>query len=65
MLRSMPPVSTASKSPSIEPLDGGADRRHGRGAGRVDDEVGPVEVEEVGDAAGDAVGELARHACPR
>ena len=44
-----------------EPFDRGADRRHGRGAGRVDDVVRSVEVEEVGDPAGDAVRQLAGH----
>src|SRR6185369_13662856 len=39
----------------------GVDGRHSRGAGGVAGEVGAVEVEQVGDAAGDAVGELAGH----
>ncbi len=46
----------------LETLDGGADRRHRRRAGRVTDVVGTLEVEQVGDPARDDVGELAGHA---
>jgi hypothetical protein len=45
----------------LEPLDGGVERRHRRGTGGVADEVGTVEVEQVGDPAGDDVGQLAGH----
>ncbi len=45
----------------LEPFDGGVDRRHRRRARGVDDEVGPVEVEQVRQPAGDDVGQLAGH----
>ncbi len=41
---------------------GGADCRHGGGAGRIADKVRTVEVVDVRDPAGYAVGQLARHA---
>ena len=44
-----------------EPGDGGVDGGEGRCAGGVDHEVRPVQVEQVGDPAGHAVAELARH----
>ncbi len=40
----------------------GADRCHRRGAGGVTNVVGTVKVENVGNAAGDAVGQFAGHA---
>ena len=44
-----------------EPGDRGVDGGEGRCAGGVDHEVGPVQVEQVGDPAGHAVAELAGH----
>ena len=38
------------------------DSCHGRGAGRVRGEVGSMEVEDVGDAAGNTIGQFAGHA---
>ncbi len=45
----------------LEPLDGRVDGGHRRCACGVDGEVRTVEVEQVGDAAGDDVGQLAGH----
>ena len=45
----------------LEAFDGGGDRRHGRGAGGVDDVIGAVQVEDVGHPTGDDIGELAGH----
>ncbi len=42
-------------------FDCGADRRHRRCASGVAHVIRPVEVEDVGDASGNAVGQLARH----
>ena len=61
MLRSMPPVIATSNSWASEPVDGGVHRRQRGRARRVGREVRPVEVEQVGDPAGDAVAELAGH----
>ena len=44
-----------------EPGDGGVERRERRGACGVDDEVGPMQVEQVGNPARHAVAQLARH----
>ena len=44
-----------------EPLDRRVDGGHGRRAGGVDDEVGPVEVEQVGHPTGDHVAQLTGH----
>ena len=44
-----------------EELDRGVDRGEARGAGRVRDEVGAAEVEDVRDAPGDDVRELSGH----
>ena len=48
--------------PLGQQLDRGVDGGQGRGAGGVGDEAGPAQVEHVGDAAGDDVGQLAGHA---
>ncbi len=44
-----------------QPFDGCVHRRQRRGAGRIGGEARTVEVEQVGDPAGDAVAELAGH----
>ena len=61
MLRSTPPVTTVSNWSLDQALDRRVHRGHRRRAGRVDDEVRPAQVEQVRDAPGEAVAELARH----
>ena len=61
MLRSTPPVMTASIAVVDEAVHGRAQRGEARGAGRVGGEVGAAQVEQIGDAAGDDVGQFAGH----
>ena len=61
MLRSIPPVITASIMLIDQPFDRGADGGHCGGAGGVTNVVRAMEVEDVGNSSRNAVGELAGH----
>ena len=55
------PGERGVKLPGDQSLDRGMEGRHGGSAGGVGDKVGAAQVERVGHAAGDDVGQLAGH----
>ena len=61
MLRSMPPLMTASYWWSLSPRTAAAEGRQAGRAGRVGGEVRAAQVEHVGDPPGDDVGQLTGH----
>ena len=61
MLRSMPPVIAASQWPRHERVHRRVEGGEAGRAGGVGDEVRPAQVQHVGDAPGEDVGQLPRH----